>query len=537
MIFLAGMVEFGLRIKGMKRNFVHGLMLAAVCGLLAGILRAESATAATVNSFALSPELSQKLEAYAQEGMKKWHSPGLAIGMVKDDQLVWQGYFGYSDIKEKKPVSESTVFRIGSISKTFTAIAIMQLWEQGKFQLSDPVSKYTPFPLFRNQSGCCPDPTLLNIFTHTSGGGEVKRLQDAPKFFRDFYDDTNLQPRKSFAELFRNGIQTRICPGSKWAYCNYCVGSLGMVVEQITGQSFHNYTDEHLFHPLGMSSSSFYETDQTQANLAIGYRWQERKKAFQPDRVSFLDTDVVAAGNVYSTVPDMSRYMSALLNGGKLAGFSLLKKQILDLMWTAQYQTDPRLPAMGIIFILENQFGHRLVWHNGGMPGFTSSMILAPDDHLGVVVLNNAMSAAPDNLALGILKILFHYQPAEKKISSPEESLKKLTGNYVSSQPDFLTDLRFLMGSLGVLKVRMKKGGLVIAFPGKPLALEQVDPEDPYFFRIVDKENESENFVVFKPGEDGKARSILFGLNEFVRPEHQRREICPAETGEEKKWR
>ena len=237
----------------MKKTFVHALMLVSVFGLLAGNLRAESAAPGTVNNFSLSPELSQKLERSAQEGMKKWHAPGLAIGIVQGNTVIWSGYFGYSDIKEKKPVGESTVFRIGSISKTFTAIAMMQLYEQGRFQLSDPESKYTPFPLFRNQSGCCPDPTLLNIFTHTSGGGEFKRLQDAPKFRRDFYGRTNLRARKSFTELFKNGIHTRICPGTKWSYCNFCVGSLGMVVEQISGQTFHKYTDERLFQPLGMN--------------------------------------------------------------------------------------------------------------------------------------------------------------------------------------------------------------------------------------------------------------------------------------------
>ncbi len=514
---------------------MSGALVLSVLAIPFGAVRAETEIPAAVNNRSLDQALSKRIADYLKAGMEKYHAPGLAVGIVQGNTLAWSGYFGYAELQGKKPVSETTVFRIGSISKTFTAVAMMQLYEQGKFQLSDPESKYTPFPLYRQKSKCRDEPTLLNIFTHTSGGGEVKSFWDAPKFFRDFYHDTNLEPRQSFAELFKRGLHTRICPGAKWSYCNFCVGSLGMVLEQITGQSFQQYTDAHIFQPLDMSSSGFYETDQTQANLATGYSWQAGKKTFKPDRVSFLDTDVVAAGNVYSTVPDMARYMNALLGGGKRGDYRLLEKDTVDLMETPHYQTDPRLPAMGIIFILENQFGHRLVWHNGGMPGFTASMTLAPDDRLGVVVLNNAMSEAPDNLALGILKTLLHYQPAEKKVSSPEESLKKLTGNYVSPQPDLLTDLRFIMGTFGVLQVRLKKGGLVIAFPGKGLPLEQVDPSDPYFFRIVNNESESENFVVFKPGAEGKARSILFGFNEFVRPEDRRKTICPVQADEEKK--
>jgi CubicO group peptidase (beta-lactamase class C family) len=158
---------------------------------------------------------------------------------------------------------------------------LQQLYEQGKLQLNDPESKYTPLPIFRNKNSCCSEPTLLNIFTHTSGGGEVKSFRDAPKFFREFFNGTNLQPRKTYAQLFQRGIHTRICPGTKWAYCNYCVGSLGMVLEQITGQAFQQYTDAHIFSPLGMNSSSFYETEQTQANLAVGYAWKAKKKTLR----------------------------------------------------------------------------------------------------------------------------------------------------------------------------------------------------------------------------------------------------------------
>jgi len=478
----------------------------------------------SVTNRGLDPELSSKIEDFAQEGMKKWHAPGLAIGIVKGDQLVWTGYFGYANIEKKQPVAEGTVFRIGSISKTFTAVAMMQLMEQGKFKVDDPVDNYSPYPIFKQKKSCCAPPTFMNVFTHTSGGGEYKSIWQLFSIEDPALWVPQGKPRPSFAQIYRHGIETKICPGDKWAYCNYCVGALGPVLENMTGQSFQDYTDKHIFKPLGMDSSSFYETDAILANIAQGYNFGKDK--FQA--IDLVMLDAVPAGNIYTTVNDISRYMIAMLNGGKLGDFSLLQPQTVDYMFEPHYQVDERGGKIGINFLeSDSYFGHRVAGHGGGLPGFTSDLRLAVDDKLGVVVLNNAGSSAPAEISAGILKILFNYSEPEK-IEPTKEIWPKLTGRYISPEPDLLTDARFLQSSLGAYRICVRKGKLYFETNkiGERYELRQVNKDDPYFYKIVMKDNLIPQYMVFKPGPDGKAKSLVLGLNEYVRHGEPRAKPC-----------
>ena len=136
-----------------------------------------------VNNSGLSPELSQKLADYAKAGMKQRHAPGLAIGIVKSGQLVWSGYFGYADLQKKKPVGAETMFQIASVSKTFTAIGMMQQMEQGKFKITDPVNPLAPYPIFRPDKPGCREVEFLDVFTHRSGGGELMSYRQLLNIF------------------------------------------------------------------------------------------------------------------------------------------------------------------------------------------------------------------------------------------------------------------------------------------------------------------------------------------------------------------
>ena len=176
--------------------------------------------------------------------MDKWHSPGLAVGILKGDTLAWSGYFGYANLKEKQPVSAATEFLVGSISKTITAAALMQLYELGKFKLTDPVNQYAPYPIFRQKRDCNAPVSFLEVFTHTSGGGEYLSLgQYLDPFSSPLFLPEGMK-RKSLDRLYRHGIHTGICPGTKYAYCNYCVGALRAGAREIERGKFralHRY--------------------------------------------------------------------------------------------------------------------------------------------------------------------------------------------------------------------------------------------------------------------------------------------------------
>ena len=423
-------------------------------------------------------------------------------------------------------MTQATVFRIASISKTFTAVAMMQLMEQGKFKPEDPIDNFAPYPIFHQKSACCQKPTFLNVFTHTSGGGEFRY----PFQRLNPNDPSHLvyrgKPRPDLKTYFRTGITTKICPGDKWAYCNDCVGALGLVLENISGQSFKDYTDQHIFQPLGMASSSFYETDAILANVAQGYAYNGETKDFKTVDLSILG--FVPAGNIYSTVQDMARYMAAMINHGRLGEIQILKPETIDYMFTSHYELDPRLGQEGIIFALnDNYFGHRIAWHDGGVAGFTSLMTLAIDDRIGMVVLDNADSQVPDEIVAEIFKVLFNYQePVE--INPSREIWPKLTGRYVSPEPDLSTDGRFRSSAGGAYIISESDGKLYLGTKkgGERNELRQVTKDDPYYYRIIVKDSNLLSYIVFKPGAYGKAHSIIRGANEYIRKGEPRKKPC-----------
>jgi CubicO group peptidase (beta-lactamase class C family) len=480
-------------------------------------LAAHAGEPAQVNNKGLDPALSQKLKTYAESGMKTWRAPGLAIGIVKNGKLVWTGYFGYADIKNKKPITEASVFMPASVSKTFTAVGLMQQWEKGKFKVDDPVNPYGPYPVYKPHIQGCREVNFMDVFTHTSGGGELMSWRQLGRIL-----PTTIvlkgQDRPPLKELYTDGIRPHICPGTKWCYCNFCFGALGLLLEQMSGENFGQYQDAHILKPLGMNSSHFYETDELMKNLAKGYS----RSGDKFKELSLTRLPVTPMGGLYSTVPDMSRYIMALLNRGTIDGFTMLKPGTVDYMFTPHFQADPRLEKMGICFFVnENYFGHRVVEHDGANPGYGTQMFIAPDDDLGMVVFTNIMNSSAYQIANGMLKILFNYREPTRDFPEAKDLWPGFVGSYGSPEPDLLTDFRFFMRYLGVFRIRVSNGKLWLDSMrmGKKFQLSQVSKNDPYFFEIMQTNNEIPRFLVFKPGEKGKASSIVIQLDEYVRLE------------------
>jgi len=498
----------------MKTNCFHFLISVAILGILAAGFRAESAPPSTVNNFSLSAELSKKLEAYAQEGMKKWHAPGLAIGIVKGDQLVWSGYFGYADLKNQELISENSVFETASVSKTFTAIGIMQEYEQGKFQLDAPVNQFAPYALYRSGKKSCRQVTFLDILTHTSGAGELMSWRQIAFLLPTLLVPDNFE-RPSLKALFIDGIRPEICPGTKFAYCNFCFGGLGLILEQLSGETFNNYMDEHILKPLGMTHSHFYETDDIIKNLATGYTQVLGK--YEP--IPFMRYPVTPMCGLYSTVPDMSRYLIALLNNGRLGQAQILKSETLSMMFTPHYSVDTRLEKIGLCFFIQDFYGHKLIGHDGANPGYGTQMYIAPDDKIGIIVFANIMNDSAYEIGHGLLKILLQIEKQERDFAEARNLWQNFIGDYGSIEPELLTDLRFYQRSLGVYRIRVKNDQLWMesANGSSPRRLRQVHPDDPYFYEIIIPDSEIPRYLVFTVGENGIAKSIKIGLNEYVR--------------------
>ena len=222
---------------------------------------------------------------------------------------------------------------------------------------------------------------------------------------------------------------------------------------------------------------------------------------------------------VYSNVADMSRYLIALLNHGRIGDFQLLKPETLEFMFTPHFEVDPRLDKIGVIFFIYNMFGHHVLGHDGANPGFGTQLYFAPEDNLGIIVFANIMNNSAYQIGDGMMKLLFNYQEPAKNFAEAKNFWPGFVGDYGSPEPDFLTDFRFLLRDKGIYKVRIKQDGLRLEFglPGTSYRLRQVKPDDPYLYEIVAPNKENFERLVFVPGKDGKAGSLKIMLNEYVR--------------------
>jgi len=288
---------------------------------------------------------------------------GLALGVVGNGALQWFSGEGFADIESRTPITEDTVFRIASISKTFTAIAVMQLWERGLVDLEAPAADYLrTYRLIPAQAGWRPV-TLRHLLTHTSGIGELRGLPDVLR--PTLGSEVERGPAPSLAERYREGLRVRVEPGTHFAYTDHNFSTLGQIVEDVSGEPFDRYLAEHVFRPLAMDSTDTV-VGRVRPRLATGY-------VLRPGGLRAVTSREFAlggAGFVYSTTRDMARYAAALLGGGANEHGSVLRPGTLATMFEPQYQPDPRLPGIGLAFFRAEAGGRQLIEHQGILPGF-----------------------------------------------------------------------------------------------------------------------------------------------------------------------
>jgi CubicO group peptidase (beta-lactamase class C family) len=414
---------------------------------------------------------------------------GLAVGVVRDGGLEFFSGHGVADIASRTPVTRDTVFRIASISKTFTAIAVMQLWEQGLVDLDAPANDYLrAYRLVPARAGFRPA-TVRHLLTHTAG---IAQVVHPWRVLRPNFGETVGLDRTTptLAEYYRGGLRVVAEPGTRFAYGNHGIATLGQLVSDVTGQPLDRYFREHVFAPLGMADTDLVRSARVRSRLATGYRLGPRGATAVTDR----ELVTAPAGGVYSTPADMARYVAALLGGGANAHGSVLKPATLAMMFEPQYRPDPRVPGIGLTFFRVDAGGHRVVEHQGILPGFNSQVFVAPDDGIGVVAFTNG--AARDAvlwLAAETGRLLNHLlgvpdDAIRTDVPHRPEIWADICGRY--RLPAQLTDLtaRSMFGA-GV-EVLVRGGGptlrVLTPVPARyrGLPLHPDDDSDPYVFRV-----------------------------------------------------
>lgn len=358
------------------------------------------------------------------------HFPGLAYGIVVDGELMHKGQFGFTDLDRRTPVSSSSMFRIASMSKSFTAMAILRLRDQGLLQLDDPAEKYIPaLKKWRYLSADAPLITIRHLLTHGAGFPEDnpwgdRQLGDTDKEFMDF-----LQKQPSFSHT----------PGVAYEYSNLGFALLGKIITTVAGVPYQQYIRENILRPLGMESSC-YEYSQVQPDkLAHGYRWINnswREEALLHDPA---DGSWGAMGAMITSVDEFSKYMALHLSAwpasnepekGPVHRSSLREMQY---PWrfngiASSESQDGCATASAYCYGLrweQTCKGVTTIMHSGGLPGFGSQWRILPDYGIGVVAFANRTYAGFSAVNTAVLDTIIKLAQLEPRQLPASEILTK----------------------------------------------------------------------------------------------------------------
>lgn len=428
-----------------------------------------------------------ELDARLDEILSRRPAVGLAMGVVRDGNLQFFRGHGVADIASGTPVTESTVFRIGSITKTFTSVAVMQLWEQGLVDLDAPANDYLRAFRLTSRDPAWRPVTVRHLLTHTAGLPELVHPLRALRTGWFSESVATGQSVPTLAEFYRGRLRPVVEPGTTFTYTDHSLATVGQVVEDVSGQPLDRYFREHIFEPLGMIDSDLRRSGRLRTRLATGYKLGSNGARAVTDR----ELVAAAASSIYSTPRDMARYLAALLGSGE--GGSILRPETLAVMFQPNYQTDPRLPGFGLGFYRTDLGGLPAVEHPGILPGFNSQIFLAPDEGTAVLAFTNGARNALTWLTAETEWLL------RDLIGAPDDVIR----TDLPQRPETWSDLcgwyrplaqRTDMQARGMAgagaQVAVRRGRLMVrALSPMPalyrgFALHPDDDEDPYVYRI-----------------------------------------------------
>jgi CubicO group peptidase (beta-lactamase class C family) len=375
------------------------------------------------------PEVRSALEFLAAqiEGARQdKRIPGMSAAVVYDQQVLWAAGFGHADLAREIPARPGTVYRIGSITKLFTATMLMQLRDKGKLQLDDPVEKYLPGLQIPSRFTDARPVTFRQVVSHTAG-----LPREAPL---DFWSTLQFPAIERVLESLQD--TEMIFPVlTQFKYSNLGITLLGNALARIAGQPYRDYVKQHILEPLGMARSGFDLDDpQTKAHMAVGYTIVKDKP---PEVAPLPDIGAFApAGQMHASVEDMSRFISLQFRDSPAGGPQILGGTTLREMRAPVFVNPDWKSGMAIGWALEPVAGHTSIGHGGGIHGFTTDIALVPDVKLGVAFFTNAgtdphgFSRTALELLIPIVERVLAREEAAQTAPAPPE-WKQYSGSYI----------------------------------------------------------------------------------------------------------
>ncbi|MBT8288588.1 MAG: beta-lactamase family protein [Bacteroidia bacterium] len=321
-------------------------------------------------------QLQSYIDSLAHAGMEKYHIPGAIVTIVTDSSHVFNKGYGYADYKAKIPVDkDKSIFRIASITKTFTALAVMQLVEEGKLNLQADIRNYLPDDDFDFLSES--PITLHHLLTHTAGFD----LTDT--------GDAALVPEKiiPLEEMARRHMPDRIYePGDVHSYSNFGYTLIGYIIQEVSGIPYEEYIQTKIFKPLKMNHSGIKQPlpEPIKPNLVKSYVWEDEQVELTRDF-----TNTLPGGGVIASAKDMSHYMLMHLNGGSFKETELLSSEFHEMLTSQHYGSKDTRYGICYAFFENRWTGRRSIEHSGGQLGFVSLMVLIPETGTGIFIAQN----------------------------------------------------------------------------------------------------------------------------------------------------
>lgn len=409
------------------------------------------------------------------------HVAGAVVTVVKDGELFFAKGYGYADVESRTPVqAETTLFRIGSITKLFTWTAVMQLVEKAKLDLDEDVNVYLDFRI----PDTYPQPiTLRHLLTHTPG------FEDRG-FGMGAASPEDLVP---LGQWLAENVPARVRPPGQFAaYSNYGATLAGYIVARASGMSYHDYIEVNILNSLRMSYTTSRQPlpEALASHMSGGYRYAEG--AYHAEDFELLN--VPPAGSISATATDMARFMSAHLRDGRYGEGRILSEDTTERMHSQLFTHDERLNGLAYGFYEMDQNGQQIIGHGGDTFLFHSLLALMPESDVGLFVSYNSVGASELGGELFSAFVDRYYPVTEEAPPMPSEAsdwVERATGNYRMLRTSYTTPEK-IMELLTALSMRRVEGETVLVstpfdqdrfVPTEPLVLREIHGEDVIVFR------------------------------------------------------
>jgi len=423
------------------------------------------------------------VDALIEEKMEAYHVPACSVAIVYGDDLVFTEAYGYENIEENVLADENvSLFSIGSMTKTFTYTAAMQLYEQGKLDLDAPVSQYIDFEIDKTYD----TPILVSdLFNHTAGYEEILYGIQAGSY----------EEIKPLEEWLETNLPNQVnAPGTYTAYSNHGITLLALVIQNISGLSINEYIETNILEPLKMDHTVI---DQKPVpHLVKGYEYNPKTESFILQKDEFWN--VGPAGAMKLTAVDAAKYMSAHLNGGEYDGVSIMKPETMALMHSTSFTYDKRLPGMAHGLIEGNYNGHEYVSHGGTTSYMHTRFYMYEDLGLGLYItsVTSGARALNSEFCSGFLDHFFDSK-IEESVYMDSTDLDRYAGSYHMARSSYTTFEKILRWTNSI--EFQTQGSELISSTGQ--TYRQIEPL--YF-----EDFENSTWLLFDQDEDGKITGL-----------------------------